>query len=879
MMFKTSIHRRVVSALALVFVPASLIYHMAGIEPRPLQQLGNENVFEPLVLRADQGIPVKKTDNIKFYWHGVSTDGSSAGFASLKLQDNSDLKVLDSRSDAYEGFRLKYLGSLENWGSKLFALVSSSEIIFTTIDRSGHFVPLASLKPDFAINHVEVIGSQDNQLLLALVDAKSGTFHIYQLNQNANVQHLSSHTSSFVPTSDLLLPFGERSLVSIGTQELRLHAFRIEDGKWHLHERLIHTPEFATPDLAAGIAYEKSIALILHNQSKRSIQVLSFEDNNLNKPQLISLDNDEKWDVITHIPHSNNVILYKKKSALYSDRINVLSTVTPQLWSVSHSFSTGKALDSIVAIDDQSMSDDNFHPLAHKSNPIRVLHATLEYSQSEVGGIAAVTKTLIPKLNQSNDTAVIRADVIMPKFAFLKLESDKLEKVAVIDHYFKKAWTKSAIWKLRDGPFLIEPAELTWQNIYRVQDKNVMYNDEESSLPIDRWLHFSSAVAAFISQFKDAHSDQPFHVLHMHSYHTSVAAELLDHYVAARKKAGIPTPKTIFHMHSLSYDQGFVKGTLLSELGLKADLEWENLTKRSLSVVDFAVTVSKNMFESGLNENEAQSYGLSPLFRSLNNSGRLHHVLNGINAHEWDPTDKTVMVQGSEDFAFDADTIAEGKRKLKAHLKTQGLFKDDDRLLFTFVGRFSDEKGIEHLLPAVREVIRLGGNFAIMGSFSNSFNSREMILRLKDLQRGEFAGRLLIIDSVEEQKKNNLGRHIRAASDFSFVPSREETCGLVPLEFFGFGAMTVTSYVGGLKDTVVPFATGKDFFNGFVFDYNDFDQLYWTLKETFDFVKSQPQKFAEIRRTIMQRAASFDWSTQGGPVSKIIELYKRATEL
>src|SRR5215208_4245117 len=51
---------------------------------------------------------------------------------------------------------------------------------------------------------------------------------------------------------------------------------------------------------------------------------------------------------------------------------------------------------------------------------IRVLHASLEFEGSEIGGIASVTKTLVPGLNVFHEKSLVglapvRADIIVPR--------------------------------------------------------------------------------------------------------------------------------------------------------------------------------------------------------------------------------------------------------------------------------------------------------------------------------------------------------------------------------------------------------------------------------------------------------------------------------
>jgi glycogen synthase len=879
-LLKLALQKKLLTSLALMILPSTLFFYFLPLKPPPntIPRMPIPKLFEP---RLDEDIiPTRHTT---LFWKEKNSQGELHSGYSL-INESPELpstQTMHRQVNQFADMRLKYLGALPGWSKDAFAATDTTrptDLHFGSLDRAGRFVELSSRSFPSAVKHIEVFGSLGNQLLVAIVLDREKTFHIYKVTHEGETQLAVSKETSFPDVANVLLPFGEKSLVSIDGNELRLHAFSFQDEQSELREKVLPTPQFSKPDLVARVPYQESIALVMHNQNLRTVQVLAFNSDSKEPPTLISLDNDEKWDELIRTPHSRKVIFYKKKSALHNDRVNIVASQSPTQWSVEKSFSTHRSIEHISAIGETTLQESNFQPFGHATNPIRALHVTLEYNQSEIGGIAAVTKTLLPKLNRASQSEAIKADVIMPKFSFLKLHDRKMKKLAEIEHYYDNTWVKSVVFETEPGLLVVAPDGDLHKDIFHINDKTSMYTEEDSAIPIKRWLYFNSAVAAFVSLYKDSESHQPYHILHMHSYHVSVAAELLDLYAASRLQSGIEKPKTIFHMHGLSYDQGWIKGQLLDEIGLRAESEWENLTKRTFDVIDYVVTVSEHMFKDGLSDNAQVSYGLSSLFRSLWAGDRVHPVLNGITISQWDPTNKLLLPPQSEDLTFDADHIDDGKKRIKSYLKTQGYFRDDDRPLVTFVGRFSDEKGIEHLLPAVREVVKLGGNFAIMGSYSKSFNCREMLETLKDLAKTEFLGRLLIIDTVEEQKLNHLGNYVRAASDFSFVPSKEETCGLVPLEFFCFGAMTITSYVGGLRDTVVPYEKGKEHFNGFIFNYSDPDHLYWSINEAFSFIKTKPQQFRDLRRRLMNNSTTFDWSTPGGAVSKIVSLYMKAIE-
>ena len=128
----------------------------------------------------------------------------------------------------------------------------------------------------------------------------------------------------------------------------------------------------------------------------------------------------------------------------------------------------------------------------------------------------------------------------------------------------------------------------------------------------------------------------------------------------------------------------------------------------------------------------------------------------------------------------------------------------DDGCLFTFVGRWTSQKGVDIAVRAAQEV--LGTDSAaclcVLGEGNQPF-VLSGLLRLVD----EFPGRVVVIKGFSE----SLAARIYAAGDFFLVPSRFEPCGLIDMIAQLNGNLPIVNQVGGLSK-VIDGETGLGYF-------------------------------------------------------------------
>ena len=123
--------------------------------------------------------------------------------------------------------------------------------------------------------------------------------------------------------------------------------------------------------------------------------------------------------------------------------------------------------------------------------------------------------------------------------------------------------------------------------------------------------------------------------------------------------------------------------------------------------------------------------------------------------------------------------------------------------LFTFVGRWTGQKGVDIIVRAAQEVLRMhpDAGLCLFGEGNGALLAA--ILELVD----EFPGRVVAIHGFSER----LAASVYAAGDFFLVPSRFEPCGLIDLIAQLNGNIPIVNQVGGLAK-VVDGLTGIGYF-------------------------------------------------------------------
>ena len=327
------------------------------------------------------------------------------------------------------------------------------------------------------------------------------------------------------------------------------------------------------------------------------------------------------------------------------------------------------------------------------------------------------------------------------------------------------------------------------------------------------------------------------------------------------------TTPTIFTIHNLAY-QGIYPAELHRTLDLPPSswshdgVEFHHMLsfiKGGLVYADRITTVSPTYAEEI--KHDEFGYGLAGLL--LYRSDDLVGILNGIDTDTWNPAVDPLIAEN-----YDAGRL---ERKVENKLALQrrlGLPHDPDVLLLGNVGRMVEQKGIDIILDALPELVKLPLQIVIEGSGESRFEARlaEAMSRWP-----EKVGGLVGYDEA-------LAHLIEAGSDAFLMPSRFEPCGLNQMYSQAYGTLPIVYPTGGLRDTVVD-ATAATLADGtatgFWMDSLGKPGLYRAVLEALR-LHGEPENWRRMQRAAM--AQDFSWAHSAEAYLRLYQMLSRSAE-
>lgn len=315
-----------------------------------------------------------------------------------------------------------------------------------------------------------------------------------------------------------------------------------------------------------------------------------------------------------------------------------------------------------------------------------------------------------------------------------------------------------------------------------------------------RFIFFQKSVMALMDKLEFYPQ-----IVHCHDWHTALIPVFIKEAVRYGKWQ-LGETKSVFTIHNLGY-QGQFGPEVLRDAGLGYDLftsdklEFNglfNFMKSGLVYADKITTVSPTYAKEILEP--ANGWGLDGVLRSRSND--LCGIINGLDYNDWGPeNDLNIPVRYSV-------YKREGKAKCKEVMqKNSGLPINPDVPMFTLVSRLATQKGIDVLIPALRDLLyHTDAQFIFQGTGER--NLEQMAYEMSH----DFRNQVRYIDKYSEQ----MARMIYAAGDIFIMPSRYEPCGLGQMIALTYGNVPLAAYTGGLCDTVFDIDADEKG-NGFLF--------------------------------------------------------------
>jgi starch synthase len=336
---------------------------------------------------------------------------------------------------------------------------------------------------------------------------------------------------------------------------------------------------------------------------------------------------------------------------------------------------------------------------------------------------------------------------------------------------------------------------------------------------------------------------------------------------AAARQFRIPTLFTVHNIHT-------EKLTLaqIEETGIDAARFWQHLyysvppgnyeQARNHAPVDqlasgiFAAHYINTVSPSFLEEVADGMHSFVPPavqqeIRNKRNAGCATGILNAPDASYSPSKDTSLPVH------YSVTDFTEGKRAAKAAFQQRtGLKVDPDAPLFFWPSRLDPiQKGPQLLTAILYRIISGHWNDGLQVAIVANGEYQRIFRDI--VRQHDFHGRVAVSDFNE-----GLSRLAYGASDFCFMPSSFEPCGLPQMIAPLYGSLTIAHKTGGLKDTVFQLNEEGTDGNGFVFNHFNPDALNWAVNKAMEFYhRPAEQKEVIIRRIMMESMARFNHTT------------------
>lgn len=532
---------------------------------------------------------------------------------------------------------------------------------------------------------------------------------------------------------------------------------------------------------------------------------------------------------------------------------------------------------------------------------LKVAHITLEFKLG-VGGIKSVTTGLIPALAGKD----IDVSVITPYYDVYNnfYDDNNLTYLDTVSHIYKGKQVQSDIWRacsyVIDGKpvyhYLVKPAfNSNVARLFNIENEKDMYRSFPHSESQNRLEYFNSAVASMVRM---PYNNIPeFDIIHGHTWHTGLAGclvkefenlplyqNLIQHANKPLKK--IPYVVSTIHMllkgqHGILYSKESVTNFLQS-VGIplefatqfpqhSQDINPDHLKQLALTLLyaDQSNTVSRGLATEIV---QGKAEGLEKLCEYIHSQSRLSGICNGTSFSSWEATNPDNL----QEYTFNLNSVRACKQKLKIHLASKYPQLNPNKKWFIFIGRFANEKGIDYLPDLLNTVTKVDGNLIVLGSHVvTMIKNGQAIPRYKEeIDRLKSSGNILIIDDADEQ--HDFGKQLRAASDCAVSLSKNEACGLVPMELMTCGAISVAPNIQGLPDTVISLRDDPENGTGFLYD-GDLDHRAENLDQAIinavDFLntKADSGTLNAFMAQLIDKSRKFDWNIN--PSNEYVMLY------
>ena len=288
--------------------------------------------------------------------------------------------------------------------------------------------------------------------------------------------------------------------------------------------------------------------------------------------------------------------------------------------------------------------------------------------------------------------------------------------------------------------------------------------------------------------------------------------------------------------------------------------------------------------------------------------GRFIGISNGVDFSSLNPFDDALLRRHNATFSRalveshpGIAPIGAAKSAARLSLIQMGVFPASlsaTTKIILFIGRFQINKGIALCEPLLRHIFSRGDALLVLMGQPHDFPMSDL-LRMRD------AGAVLLTTPEEQDR---VGPLVRMSADVIFVPSQTEAFGLVAAEGLLFGALVVSTGVGGLREFLIDRPSSvligaqrakerlDSAFNAMLFDRMEEGSMESAVTEALEVIDEAKRagKADALRSRLVRSALDLAWNRYedsfclflqltlirpGGPLSMYSAVYSLAAKL
>ncbi|MEM3396299.1 MAG: glycogen synthase GlgA [Thermoplasmata archaeon] len=475
--------------------------------------------------------------------------------------------------------------------------------------------------------------------------------------------------------------------------------------------------------------------------------------------------------------------------------------------------------------------------MVENAEKLKVLVVSSEVAPlAKTGGLADVTGTLPKALVQQG----VDARVIMPRYKNIgNWEKTLMDFPVTIEEYPDTAIIRETqIWG---------SVKVYLVDCYRYFERNSLYGQPDDAR---RFAFFARAVIEFLKR----HEWKP-DIIHCNDWQTGIIPAYLK--VVEKNNDELSKIKTVFTIHNLQYQGNFYRDALrftglpesvfrMEEMEFYGQLSF---MKGGIVYADAVTTVSPNYSKEI--QTQEYGYGMEGLLKYV--SHKVSGILNGIDTEFFNPeTDKYLYHN------YRVENAIEGKQKNKLELQKElGLRQNTEVPLLTYIGRLSEQKGIDLIADILPKLLDLDIQIVILGTGDRYYEELVSTFR-------EVSDKIACVLKFDEE----LAHKLYAGADLILIPSKFEPCGLIQMIAMRYGTIPIARRTGGLADTVFDLDADKEKGNGFLFKNYLGDEF---LKAILRALEKFNRKDAWNSLVKKDMTLDFSWNRAA---NEYIELYK-----